>query len=341
MRINVKYLLIIILAVLVVVSGMALYILHHYTDYDLSTVLKNPKTVYSVQNTQVVSSLSHVHHVFVIFEENHDWSSIYNNVQEAPFINKTLLTEGAYAGNYHNISPEMGALHPSEPSYILAESGKIAFPDHTFTSDGLPGINNSTSSHDHLTYLLDKGNLSWKSYQEDISGTDCPINQAGNYAPKHNPFVYFQDVSGNPPSTNNAYCQNHIRPLTELKGDLLTGNLANYTFITPNIVNDMHSGSVKQADSWLSEIIPQITDSETYKKDGAIFITWDEGSGDADENNPIGMIILSPYIKPGYSNSLAYSHASLVKTVEEIFHLSPLLGFAGDKKTVDLSDFFR
>jgi len=65
-----------------------------------------------------------------------------------------------------------------------------------------------------------------------------------------------------------------------------------------------------------------------------------EGNGDADENNPIGMIVLSPFVKSGYANSISYSHASLVKTIEEIYNLNPLLGFAGDKTTNDLSDFF-
>ena len=284
-------------------------------------------------------SLTKIHHVFVIVEENHNWKDIYNNSQ-APFINKILLVEGAYAQNYHNIPPAPGALHPSEPSYILLEAGKIAFPDHTFTSDNQPGAANSTASHDHLSYLLDKNSLSWKSYQEGITGNDCPVNSVGKYAPKHNPFVYFQDVSGNPPSSTNTYCQSHVRPLSELQSDLASGNISNYNFITPNLQNDMHDGSIKQADDWLSKIIPMITNSDTYKKDGVIFITWDEGGGGAEENNSIGMIMLSPYIKPGYTNSIAYSHASYVKTIQEIFNLNPLLGFAGDKTTTDLLDFF-
>jgi len=319
----------IVLLVLVAVAGL--------TKFGTN---QNTNSLFATKSTPNLPALSQVKHVFVIFEENRNWKEIHNN-PKAAFINESLLVQGAFAQNYHNVPVESGALHPSEPNYILAEAGKTDFADQTFTTNDLPSAANSTSSHDHLTYLLGKNNLSWKSYQEDVSGDDCPINKVNNYSPKHNPFVFFQDVSGNPPSSNNAYCQRHIRPLSELESDLATGNIANYTFVSPNLMNNMHDGSIGQADRWLAKIVPMISDSSTYKKDGAIFITWDEGSGDANENDPIGMIILSPFVKPGYTNSTGYSHASLVKTIQEIFQLSPLLGSAGDERTNDLSDFFK
>jgi phosphatidylinositol-3-phosphatase len=66
--------------------------------------------------------------------------------------------------------------------------------------------------------------------------------------------------------------------------------------------------------------------SRAYQDGGAIFITWDEGaSGD----QPIGMIVVSPFAKPGYAGSLQYSHASTVRTIEEVFGITPLLRDAG------------
>jgi hypothetical protein len=50
---------------------------------------------------------------------------------------------------------------------------------------------------------------------------------------------------------------------------------------------------------------------------------------------------MSPFAKTNYSNSIAYSHSSTTKTIEEIFGLSPLLGHAADSGTVDLADFFK
>jgi hypothetical protein len=53
------------------------------------------------------------------------------------------------------------------------------------------------------------------------------------------------------------------------------------------------------------------------------------------------MIMLSPFIKPGFTNNIAYSHFSYLKTVQEIFNVSPLLGGAADPSTRDLADFFQ
>ncbi len=333
-----KHIQIIVLTFLAVVMGLAIF----KPDEDkISASLITPHVTPLVKINPVnTPSLSQIKHVFVIFEENHNWSDIYKN-EDAPYINNTLMAFGAYANNYHNVSPVLGGLHPSQPNYIMATAGRIAFPDHVFKSNNLPNSENFTASHDHIVNLLTKNNLSWKSYQEDISGNDCPIDKIANYSPKHNPFVYFQDISGNPPSSTNTYCQSHIRPLTELENDLKNGKVANYSFISPNLQNNMHDGSIKQADDWLSKIVPMIAESKDYKDNGAIFITWDEGAGDGDENNPIGMIIMSPFIKQGYSNSTEYTHASLLKTVQEIFNLSPLLGYAADSNTKSLSDFFE
>lgn len=318
-------------------TGIMAFLYRNFFDNDHAALLH--KTNINSSQTKYSSFESKIKHVFVIVEENHDWRSIYNST-EAPYINSTLLKQGAYASNYHNVPENVGELHPSEPNYILLESGVIAFSDHTFTTDDSPNAQNSTSSRDHITTLLEKNGYSWKSYQEDIPGNDCPIYATNDYSPKHNPMIFFRDVSGNPPTSDNIYCKAHIRPLRELQSDLKTGNVPNYVFITPNLQHDMHNGTIAEADKWLAQTVPDILNSEIYKKDGALFITWDEGSEDNSGNNPIGMIIESPFIKKNYTNSLAYSHASFVKTVEEIFHITPLLGYANDPQTHDLLIFF-
>jgi hypothetical protein len=45
--------------------------------------------------------------------------------------------------------------------------------------------------------------------------------------------------------------------------------------------------------------------------------------------------------KRAYSNSIHYDHSSTLKTIEEIFGVSPLLGAAANEKTNDLSDLFQ
>ncbi|MBI5122775.1 hypothetical protein HZA75_02840 [Candidatus Roizmanbacteria bacterium] len=330
---------------IVIILGLTLFIYRKTIDNEISALLKDTKINFIPKPTKNFSTESKIHHIFVILEENHDWSTIYKN-PDGSYINNTLIKQGAYASNYHNVPENLGELHSSELNYIFLEAGMIAFQDYTFTNDDSPTAKNSTASKKHLVTQLHQKGLTWKSYQEGILGNDCPIHTVGDYAPKHNPMIFFQDVSGKPPSTDNKYCKDHVRPLSELKKDLETGNVPNYVFITPNLQNDMHDGTVKNADTWLSQMVPQIINSTTFKKDGALFITWDEGleedkSENKKGNNPIGMIILSPFAKVGYTNNIAYSHASLLKTIQEIFQITSLLGFANDPQTQDLFDFFN
>ena len=166
--------------------------------------------------------------VFVILMENHNWSDIKDS-KSAPYIN-SLLSEGAHAEAYYNPP----GLHPSEPNYIWLEAGT----NFDVTNDKTPDVNHQSST-EHLTTLLDAANITWKAYQEDIVGDVCPLKNKGRYAPKHNPMLFFDDVTNNN-DPNSANCIAHVRPYTELATDLTSGKVAKYNFITPNLCNDMH-----------------------------------------------------------------------------------------------------
>ena len=155
-------------------------------------------------------------------------------------------------------------------------------------------------------------------------------------------MVFFDDVTNNN-DPNSAYCIAHERPYSELETDLQNNTVAQYNFISPNLCHDMHGADgcptkdeVKSGDSWLSTQIPMIMGSKAYQQGGVIFVIWDESeNGD----NPIGMIVLSPFAKGGgYTNSIHYTHSSTLRTIEEIFNITPLLGDSA--KATDLSDLF-
>jgi hypothetical protein len=204
---------------------------------------------------------------------------------------------------------------------------------------------------------LEASGVTWKSYQEDITGDVCPLTSVGQYKPKHNPMVFFDDVTnGNDPSSTR--CVEHVRPLTELEADLSDAKkVARYNFITPNQCDDMHSncatgdaGSAtpvsleeKQGDDWLALWVPKIMASDAYKDGGALFITWDEAEGHPPDcalaNCPIGMFLLSPLGKGGgYKSTVSTDHSSTLRTMQEIFGVSPFLRAAAT--ATDLSDLF-
>ena len=132
--------------------------------------------------------------VFVIAMENHDAGEIYGNKTDAPYINNTLIPAYAHTTNFVD---ELPTSIPSEPHYVWMDAGTNAFSDHTFTGDGDPTSSNSTGSTAHLaTQIKNAGNgTSWMSYQEGIVKKKtglCPVTSSGNYAAKHDPFVFFQ-----------------------------------------------------------------------------------------------------------------------------------------------------
>ena len=275
-----------------------------------------------------VNHINGVKTVFIIMMENHDWSTI-RDPAFCPYINNTLLPMASYATQYY--TPP--GLHPSEPNYIWLISGT----NFGIRNDN-PPVNNHQSSTNNLFTQLDRANISWKTYQENIPGNTVPDVDAKPYVVRHNPFVFFDQVRN-----NLQYCTNHVRPYPELAQDLINNTVPRFNFITPNVTNDMHDsvagGSTRvQGDNWLKAEVPKILNSAAYLNGGLLIITWDEGAGNSD--GPIGLIALSPRAKGGgYNNSIHYTHSSTVRTFQDVFGLRPYLGDANYANS--LSDLFK
>lgn len=280
------------------------------------------------------AQLSKVKTVWVILMENHNWTGDGNldikDNPSAPYINKTLIPKASHAEQYFN-PPN---LHPSLPNYLWLEAGT----NFGILNDGPPS-QNPLSTKLHLVTLLKNANISWKAYLQNITGKVCPLADIGEYAVRHEPFAYFDDIS-NQQNSRSKYCIAHLRPYGELATDLKNGTLPQFVWITPNLCDDMHDSCggdmIAHGDSWLAHNVPAILDSAAFKKGGALFITWDEAdNGDG----PIPMIVLSPFAKGhGYSNQTHYTHGSTLRTIEEIFGVKPLMRDAAKEK--DLSNMF-
>jgi hypothetical protein len=302
------------------------------------------------------SAVAAPRHVIVIAMENKDSDKagnksrdyIYRNTEAAPYLNGELAAEGARATNF---ADDLAA-YDSEPHYIMMEAGTNKFADTTFTCDNDPlkscsllfGKPNWTRSTEHLVTALETANppLSWMTYQEGIDPQTtgaCPIRSAGQYAAKHNPFVYFADVAGAPPDKNNAKCIAHTRPLDRFMADMQSGKLANYVFITPNLCHDMHGGSgcdgnvVKAGDDFLKSFVPPVIDW-AKQNDAVVFIVWDEGK----RGLTLPFYAAGAGVKANFESRVPYTHRSVVKTIQRIFGL-PVL--ASVTKANDLADMFE
>jgi hypothetical protein len=191
----------------------------------------------------------------------------------------------------------------------------------------------------------------WRSYQESMSSTtgDCPIQSSGAYAAKHDPFVFFKDVSGNTPSKTNAFCKAHHKAYTlaTFQADLAANDVADYTFITPNLCNDMHGGScsnlclgsftlgacVSAADSWLQAVVPSII---TYinAHDGVLMLVWDE----PESTGVQPFVIIGPHVKKGFVSNTAINHSGYLKSLQRIFGVPVNSNVAN---ATDFTEFFQ
>jgi len=296
-------------------------------------VIGNENTTRSPTPALTNAGLQAIQTVFVILMENENWSAIQGS-PSAPYINGAILPMASYAEQYYNPP----GVHPSLPNYLWLEAGT----NFNIADDNDPLIDHQSTTN-HLVTQLKNAGIAWRAYEEDICGCYCPLVYTNQYAPRHNPFVYFDDVT-NTNDLSGAYCIANIRSYAQLAGDLQNNTVARYNFITPNSCDDMHDNvgcatgdPIKNGDTWLSTNLPLILSSQAYSNSGAVFIVWEEAEiGDG----PIGMIVLSPLAKGGgYSNSIHYTHSSMLRTIQEIFNVSPLLGDAANAN--DLSDLFN
>ena len=244
-------------------------------------------------------------HVVWIWMENHSYSQIIGS-SSAPYIN-SLANGCGLATNYKAVT------HPSLPNYIAATSG-----DTWGIAD-----DNPPSSHPLAVNSIFQQATSAGSYQESMPA-NCDLTSSGTYAVKHNPEAYYTNI-------RNACNSNNVPMGTTSSGAFLnalnSGTLPNFSFVTPNLCNDMHDCSIAIGDAWLQSWVPKITASPSYQAGNTVlFVTWDEDNGSG--GNQVATIVVSPYTTPGTKSGTAFTHYSLLRTTEELLGIPTFLGNA-------------
>lgn len=257
-------------------------------------------------------------HVIWIWMENRSFGDIIGNKAQAPYLNSVAARCGL-ATNYHNTT------HPSLPNYLAATSGlaQAQLPVLSFLDCNVSAVCATSAPS-----IFGQGET-WKAYQESMP-SNCDRSNSGEYAVRHNPPPYYTSLSG---------CASQDVPYTQLATDLAGNALPAFSFITPNLIDDMHDGTIAQGDAWLARNLPAILNSKPYQAGTtAVFITWDEGSGgypveDCDDTTTtdtscrVPTIVISPTTPAGVTSGTFFSHYSLLGTTEQLLGL-PRLGSA-------------
>lgn len=258
--------------------------------------------------------------VFIVLEENHSLSDVLDNAS-MPYFNNTLIANGSLATNYY------ADTHPSLPNYLELVSGSTQGQ----TDDVCP----LTYTADNAVRELVKAGVSWKSYQEDLPSVGylgCTFN---NYASKHDPFVYFSDVVNVPAQLNN------VVPFTKFSTDLANGTLPRYSFITPNLQDDAHDGTLAQADTWLQNNIAPLLASPMFQPGGnaVLIVVFDEGDDNTNGGGQVAWVAIGPHIKAGYESTTFYQHESTLRLTLEGLGVTTFPGAAATAP--DMTEFFQ
>jgi hypothetical protein len=255
-----------------------------------------------------VGNVPNFDHVYVIIFENKEYSSVVGS-SSAPYINSLI----AKYGSATNFTAER---HPSEPNYIALTSGST----QGITDDGVYnlGVNNL------LDQIIASGRT-WHAYQQGYpspcftgSSSKAVVDgdgKSGAYVRKHNPAISYTSISGNAAKCANITSFANFDPAA-----------ANFEFITPNMINDMHDGTVADGDNFLKAFLPRITGSSDFNN-SLVLVTFDEGTTNVSGGGHIMTIAITPNMTAGYKATAAYTHYSMLRTLEQAWGL-PCLGNA-------------
>jgi acid phosphatase len=246
-------------------------------------------------------------HVYIIILENKELNAVVGS-PDAPYLNQLVARYGL-ATQYH------GLTHPSQPNYIALISGAT----QGVTDDSVHDLDAP-----NLADQLEAHGKTWRVFAQNgptdcstaASATDGP-DGAGTYVRRHNPFISFTSISHNPARCANITDFTHFDP-----------NAADFEFIVPNLINDMHDGTVAQGDAFLQGFVPKIIDSPAFQN-SVLFITWDEGTTNVGGGGNIPTLVITPSMPAGFTSDAPFDHYSLLRTIEDAWGLG-CLGAACD-----------
>lgn len=241
-------------------------------------------------------------HVVLVIEENRSFQTLIGS-KEAPYTNQ-LVAEGAL------FTQSFAITHPSEPNYLALFAGDT----EGLADDSCP---HSYTGANLADALLAKG-LSFVLYSENLPQagfSDCG-SMDKLYRRKHNPVPNFASVAAEANQPFSAFPADYAK-------------LPTVAYVVPNMIDDMHDGTVQQADTWLREHLDGYV-QWALKNNSLFILTWDEDDGT--QNNQIVTLIIGQGIKAGrYDQKI--THYSVLRTLTDMYGMQAV-GHAAEAEPI-------
>ncbi len=303
-------------------------------------------------------------HIVIVIEENHSFGDIIGN-PAAPNIN-ALANSGANIVNAStdpqgNTSGSHAVRHPSQPNYLELYSGS----NQGTIQDGHPGSTTEPNSSPppfitpNLGAALRNTGFSFATYSQNLPSVGFDGDSNGAYQRKHNPVTnWMNDVN---PTTNQLPSVVN-QPFTTFQ-DIANSpesfaNLPTVSVVVPDQNNDMHDGTIQQADTWLKDNIIDTYLPWAITHNSLLIVTWDE-DGDNTASNQIATIFAGANVRPGsYTETnlnlnnpyvaspgdpgiqtptgTAMNHYNVLATIEDIYGLAHIGGSTSRPAITDI-----
>ncbi|EJF61716.1 phosphoesterase family-domain-containing protein [Dichomitus squalens] len=250
-----------------------------------------------------------------IWIENTD----YETAASSPVF-QNLSTQGLLLDSFYAVT------HPSEPNYIAAVGGD-------FFGAGDDNFYHIPQNISSVVDLLEEKNVSWASYQENMPydgftsfnfTSEDYLNGNGTYTyyvRKHNGLIIFDSVA------NVSSRALRIRNFNDFANDVKADVIPQWSFVTPNLVNDGHDTTIDFVGDWLNYwLVPLLADTKFNNNRTLILLTFDE-TETYTINNRIYTLVLGGGLPENLRNttdSTFYTHYTALSTVEANWGLKAL-----------------
>ncbi len=259
--------------------------------------------------------------------------------------------------------PESGTTDfAAENMSAKGNAGCIAPPDQTVWLIDASGVQYTQVypcfEHQTLSDLLDAANITWRYYAPSAGSIWTAPTAIQHMCGPNNPPPNGTECDGTDySSTSSKVVVGQSQTKAQIISDIATGQLQQVSWVIPNGNDSDHAETnTGCGPSWVTEVVNAIGNSP-YWPNTTIIITWDDWGGWYDHVPPkvindgvswgsgyvygfrVPMLVISPYIQPGYVSHATHDFGSILKYIETNYNL-PSLGVA-DAYADDLSDFFH
>jgi len=256
------------------------------------------------------SSTSHPP-VVVILMENEESSSVVGNTTGAPYISKTLIPSGTLFTNYYAVS------HPSLPNYLALTVG------NTCGKDGTDTVTPLCTEPSIWTQMSAAGIIAREWAENESANCSYTSDGTGLYAQRHDSYAIVADAEALSTCGDLATGTGSSSPgLAALDAALASASPPAYSFVTPNLCDDMHSCPIRSGDLWLSANVPGL-----LRAGVDVIVTFDEGTSNTNGGGQVMTVEVGPGVAAGAKNGTLYAHYGLLAGIEKHFGL-PLLSNA-------------